>query len=73
VAASLVLLATSGLLGAIGGRKAKRARRLAEGADEGAEADPRIVKLLGDRLSLAANLGAGAAAVAILVLMVWRP
>jgi uncharacterized membrane protein len=72
ITVSLLLLLVSGLLGAVGGRKAKLARRLAE-SQPPAAADPVIVALLRDRAALAANLLASAAAVGILVLMVWRP
>ena len=73
LALSLLLLVVAGLLGAVGGRKPKRARRLAE-SQAGAEvADPEISILLRDRVALGANLAAAAAALAILVLMVWRP
>jgi uncharacterized membrane protein len=73
MALSLVLLAVAGLLGAIGGRKPKRARLLAERQAVDTPPDPAIGALLRDRLSLAANALAAAAAFAILVLMVWRP
>jgi uncharacterized membrane protein len=73
ITVSLLLLLVSGLLGAVGGRKAKLARRLAESQPPAAAADPAIVALLRDRAALAANLLASAAAVGILVLMVWRP
>jgi uncharacterized membrane protein len=73
ITVSLLLLLVSGLLGAVGGRKAKLARRLAERQPPEAAADPAIFALLRDRAALAANLLAAAAAVGILVLMVWRP
>jgi uncharacterized membrane protein len=73
ISASLLLLLVSLLLGAIGGRKAKQARVLATSQAPGAETSPEILALLRDRASLIANLLAAAAAVAILVLMVWRP
>jgi uncharacterized membrane protein len=73
ITGSLLLLLVSGLLGAVGGRKAKLARRLAESQPPEAPADPAIFALLHDRAALAANLLAAAAAVGILVLMVWRP
>ena len=73
IALSLVLLAVAGLLGAIGGRKPKRARLLAERQGADARPDPAIAALLRDRASLAANALAAACAFAILVLMVWRP
>jgi uncharacterized membrane protein len=73
LAVSLGLLVASGVLGAVGGRKPKEARRLAERAAGDATADPRIAELLRHGGALAANVAAGAAALAILVLMVWRP
>jgi uncharacterized membrane protein len=73
ITVSLLLLLVSGLLGAVGGRKAKLARRLAESQPPAAAADPAVFALLRDRAALAANLLASAAAVGILVLMVWRP
>ncbi len=71
ISVSLLLLLVSLLLGAVGGRKAKLARRLAESPD--APVGPELGTLLRDRASLAANVLAAAAALAILVLMVWRP
>jgi uncharacterized membrane protein len=73
ITVSLLLLLVSGLLGAVGGRKAKLARRLAEAGAPDGPADPVVQALLRDRAALAANLLAAAAAVGILVLMVWRP
>ena len=71
--ASLSLLVVSLLLGAVGGRKAKLARRLAESQAPEAPVGQEVRGLLRDRTALAANLLAAAAALAILVLMVWRP
>ena len=73
LALSLVLLLAAALLGAVGGRKPKQARLLAERQTPEDPADTEIAALLGDRTGLAANLLATAAAFAILVLMVWRP
>lgn len=73
IAVSLLLLVVSAALGAIGGRKPKRARQLAERSTEDAQLDPEIRALLRDRGGLVANALAFAAAFAILVLMVWRP
>jgi uncharacterized membrane protein len=70
LALSLVLLVAAVLLGAVGGRKPKQARLLAEQQADKEQFDPRIAALLRDR---AANLLAAAAAFAILMLMVWRP
>ena len=73
ISVSLVLLLVSLLLGAIGGRKAKLARHLASSQAPAAPVGPDVRTLLRDPVSLAANLLAAAAALAILVLMVWRP
>ncbi len=73
ISVSLLLLLVSLLLGAVGGRKAKLARRLAESQAPDAPVGPELGTLLRDRASLAANVLAAAAALAILVLMVWRP
>jgi uncharacterized membrane protein len=73
VALALGLLVAAGVLGAAGGRKPKRARLLAERQPADAPLDPQIPALLRDRVSLALNAASGAAALAILVLMVWRP
>ena len=73
IAASLLLLLVSLVLGAVGGRKARQARVLAASGPPDAPPDPAALALLRDRASLAANLLASAAALGILVLMVWRP
>jgi hypothetical protein len=61
------------LFGAVGGRKAKLARRLAESQAPDAPVGREVRALLRDRAALAANVIAAAAALGILVLMVWRP
>jgi len=73
ISASLSLLVVSLLLGAVGGRKAKLARRLAESQAPEAPVGQEVRALLRDRTALGANVLAAAAALAILVLMVWRP
>ena len=73
IALSLALLVVAGVLGALGGRKAKRARLLAGRRAVEPRPDPAIQALLRDRVSLAANVGAAAAALGVLLLMVWRP
>ena len=73
ISASLLLLVVSLLLGAVGGRKAKLARRLAQSQAHGSPAGPEVQALLRDRAAMAANVLAAAAAIGILVLMVWRP
>lgn len=74
VVASLALLAAAALAGGIGGQAPKRARLL---ADRLAAEDDRpsgdLDALLRDRASDALNAVAAAAAVTILVLMVWKP
>ncbi len=73
ISASLSLLVVSLLLGAVGGRKAKLARRLAESRAPEAPVGQEVRGLLRDPTALGANVLAAAAALAILVLMVWRP
>jgi uncharacterized membrane protein len=73
ISASLLLLVVSLLFGAVGGRKAKLARRLAESQAPDAPVGREVRALLRDRAALAANVIAAAAALGILVLMVWRP
>lgn len=74
VAASLALLAVAALAGGIGGQAPKRARLLAGRlAREGDRRSDDLERLLHDRVSDALNVLAAAAAVAILVLMVWKP
>lgn len=73
LAASLVLFAASLVLGAVGGRRPKSARLLAEGQPPDAQPDAEIGRLLRDRASWLANAAATAAALVVLVLMIWRP
>ena len=73
ITVALLLLLASLLLGAVGGRKAKQARRLAEAQAPEATVAPLVQTLLRDRAALAANLLAAAAPLGILVLMIWRP
>jgi uncharacterized membrane protein len=73
IAAALLLLLVSLLLGALGGRRARLARMLAASRPPEAPVDEAVRALLRDPASLAANLLASAAAVGVLVLMVWRP
>jgi uncharacterized membrane protein len=71
IALALGLLVASTILGAAGSRSPKRARKLAErGAPD---EDPELRRLLHDPVSRGLNAAAAAAALAILVLMVWRP
>lgn len=74
VLAALVLLAFTVVAGGIGGQAPKRARRLAERlAREGDEPNAELEGLLRSRTADVLNWAAAAAAVAILVLMVWKP
>lgn len=68
------LYAVALILGALGGRRPKRARLLASRlAASGARSDDELRALLSDRPSLAANYGAAVAVLAILALMVFKP
>lgn len=72
--AAIVLYLVSLVLGAIGGRRPKQARRLAARlAAEDAPASTELRALLDDRLSLAINYASAVAVLAILVLMVFKP
>jgi uncharacterized membrane protein len=74
VQAALVLVAVALVAGAVGGQGPKRARRLAEGlAREGDEPSAELDAALRAPLPAAFNLLGAAAAVGILVLMVWKP
>ena len=70
IAGSLALLVLGFVLGAAGGQRPKRARRLAAG-DEGSIEELRA--LLDDRLSRALNYAAALLVIAALVTMVWKP
>jgi uncharacterized membrane protein len=74
VLAALVLFLVSVLLGGLGGRTPKRARRLAERlalAED--EPSPELEAFLRSRRSDSLNAAAAVAAVAVLVLMIWKP
>ena len=72
--AALVLFVAAIALGAVGGQRPKQARLLASRlAAEGQSASAELRALLDDRLSRAANYLAAGIAVAILVLMVFKP
>lgn len=72
--ASLALFVVSLLLGGVGGRRPKEARRLAVRlADEGDESTPELRRLLDDPFSLLANYASSVLILAILVLMIWQP
>ncbi|MFL5952600.1 MAG: DUF2269 family protein [Gaiellaceae bacterium] len=72
--ASLVLWAISSALGGIGGRHQERARKLAEElAAAGDATTAELRALLRDPKGNAVSWLAGAATIAILVLMFWKP
>lgn len=74
IVAALTLFVVSVALGAIGGRTPKRARLLATRLAGGPPAAGReLRRLLDDPRSLALNYGSGAAALAVLALMVFKP
>lgn len=72
---ALVLLVIAAVTGSLGGRRPKRARKLAqEAADRGDETLPvELGPLLADRRSAALNYVAGACILVILYLMVFKP
>lgn len=62
------------LLGAMGGRRLRHARELAERLrEEGTPATPELHALLDDRASMLANLGSAVAMLVVLWLMVAKP
>jgi uncharacterized membrane protein len=69
VATALGLVVLGAVLGAVGGRRPKRARLLAERGADVAE----LRRLLGDPVSQWLNAAAAAAYLAVLALMVWKP
>ena len=72
--ASLVLWLIVNALGGIGGRHQGRSRELAERlAAEGDAPSAELRALLRDPTGLAVSYAAGAATLAILVLMIWKP
>jgi len=74
VEAALALFAVAGALGAVGGQRPKRARKLAEQlAREGDAETPELRALLDDRLALAVNYLSAVLVLAIVVLMVFTP
>lgn len=71
---SLGLFVLALLLGGLGGRRPKRARRRAARlAADGSPADAELRALLDDPLSLAANYASSALVLAVLALMVFKP
>ncbi|HXF99098.1 MAG TPA: DUF2269 family protein [Gaiellaceae bacterium] len=70
---ALALFLASAVLGALGGRRPKRARLEAERLAPDAEAPEELLRLLRDPVSDALNAAAAALAVVVLALMVWKP
>ena len=74
IAAGLVLLIASFVLGGIGGQQPKRARLLAEELARAGDApNAELRKMLDAPIALALNYGAAAAIFAAFILMIWRP
>jgi uncharacterized membrane protein len=74
LAGAVVLWAVASVLGALGGRRPKRARLLAERLTaEGRGPSHELIELLGDRSSLALSYASTAAVIGIVVLMIWKP
>lgn len=74
VVVSLVLFVAALVLGAAGGQRPKRARRMASAlAERGAEPSSELRRLVNDPWSRSANYASSALVVVILVLMVWQP
>lgn len=74
VSAALGLFVLVVLLGALGGRRPRRARELATRlATEERDGSPELRALLDDRLSRAANYASAALVLAILALMAFKP
>jgi len=71
---SLALWVVANAAGGMGGRRQEQARVLAEQlANAGDEPSSELTALLRDPVAVALNYGAGAATLAILVLMIWKP
>jgi uncharacterized membrane protein len=74
ISAALGLYVLALVLGALGGQRPKRARRLASRlAANGAPPDDELRELLADRASRFANYAGALAVLAILALMVFKP
>jgi uncharacterized membrane protein len=73
IAGALGLLVLAFVLGAAGGQRPKRARRLAARAAAGEVDTGELRALLDDPLSRALNYAAALAVIAALVIMVWKP
>ncbi|MEX2646669.1 MAG: DUF2269 family protein [Gaiellaceae bacterium] len=70
---ALALFVVAAVLGAVGGRRPKRARLLAERLPADVDAPEELRSLLRDPVSDLLNWGAAVAAFAVLALMVWKP
>ena len=70
---ALALFVVAAVLGALGGRRPKRARLLAEQLSAEVDAPEELRRLLRDPVSDLLNWGATVAAFAVLALMVWKP
>jgi uncharacterized membrane protein len=74
VGAALALWIAALVLGGIGGRRDRHTRELAERrAADGDQPSEELRARLRDPVSLALSYGSGAAIIAILVLMIWKP
>ena len=74
VGAAIALFVAMLVLGALGGQRPKRARLLARRlAERGEPVSVELRALLADRATIAANYASAAIAVAVLVLMVFKP
>ncbi|HEY3070782.1 MAG TPA: DUF2269 family protein [Gaiellaceae bacterium] len=71
---SLGLFVVGAVLGAIGGRRPKQARLLAERlAREGDQPSAELSERVRDRVALALNAASALALTAVLLLMIWQP
>jgi uncharacterized membrane protein len=74
VVAALVLFAVIAVLGAVGGQRPKRARKLAARLrDDGAASTPELRALLHDRATRLTNYLSAALLLAIIAVMVFKP
>jgi uncharacterized membrane protein len=74
ISASLGLWVTALVLGSTGGRRDRETRKLAEQlAADGNHPSDALAARLHDPVSIALSYGSGAAVIAIVVLMIWRP
>jgi uncharacterized membrane protein len=72
--AALALWVAALVLGAVGGRRDRHTRELAEQlAEAGDRPSDELAARLRDPVSIALSYGSGAAVLAILVLMIWKP